>query len=269
MTARGFCGKGRVAMKGLLRMWPAVVISWRPYRRRKALPKPPIVIETTRTPTACGQYIDACEVRKCVKADDAIAQSPSSVVARLPRAKAAHTCVVNNFVWKNPARVAPNDIQSFYARRIATPGTFAGYVEAEALGNLLGIRVGIWDKYDHRFYRWLTTQGVDDPKAPLVHVVNLSNSHWVALIAPTTGDTRWTELDAGGQGDCLFRALHAAVSAHPRLSDSPSATELRQQCAAELANKPIYQERIVSLSEQAWSEYRAVANWRRLWRRFF
>ena len=256
-------------MKVLSRVLPPVAACLQPFRRRKAPPKPPIVIETTRTPTACGQSMDACDVQQRATASGDAAELPLSFIKRLPRATEAHTCVVNNFVWKDPARAAPADIQGFYAQCIAKPGTFAGYVEAEALGNLQGIRVGVWDRYDGRFYRWLTTQGVDNPKAPVVHVVNLSGVHWVALIPPATDNAFWTQLDAGGQGDCLFRALNAALAAHPDLPEPPSAAELRQRCAAELANNPIYQERIVSLSEQAWSEYRSAARWRRVWLRFF
>ncbi len=255
-------------MKVLSRVLPPVAACLQPFYRRRAPPRPPIVIETTRTPTACGQVMDAGNVQQETTSFAGAPEPPARFLKRLPRTHEAHTCVVNNFVWKDPTHATPSEIQDFYANRIAMPGAFGGYLEAEALGNLLQIRIGVWDRYDDRFLRWLTTQGVDDPKAPTVHILNLSGIHWVALIPPCSSGAPWIQRDAGGGGDCLFRAVAAAIAVHPDLCGMLSSKELRQRCAAKLARDPAYQERIVSLAQEAWSEHRATALWRRLWLRF-
>ena len=244
---------------------PILAICWRPVHQKVSL-QPLPAIQTTRTPTGPGQWMNAGDVQVSFAAQ--ALESPAHFLKRMPRAKQAHTCVVNNFVWKDPSRVSPKMVQAFYSERIAVSGTFAGYLEAEVLGNMLGVQVGLWDRPGGNHYRWLTTQGVEDAKAPRVHLVNLSNAHWCALLPPSGEQANWTQLDAGGQGDCLFHALRAALIAHPDVPEAPTSAQLRQGCAEELASNASYQERIVSLSAQAWAEWREAPRLRRLWLRF-
>ncbi len=191
-----------------------------------------------------------------------------AVIRSLPRAVAADEFVVNNFVWKDPDGCPVSELRAHYARRVGQPSTFAGYIEADALGHALNLRVGLWDvSPDGKVYRRLAWLGSGEQNAAAVHLLSLRKGHWRALLAPQHSGGTWTELETGGGGNCLFNAFGATLC-RPPAESGWSAHELRMLCSTHIGKTPAYNERILAAASQAKWEWSQSSGLRRLWRRF-
>jgi hypothetical protein len=103
-----------------------------------------------------------------------------------------------------------------FLRTQSQPGIWATYIEAAALGEMLGCHVVVTPVKQGIEQATICLYRAADDHAPTVHLYNSNNTHWYANSStPTSGD-----------GNCLYNAfaqeLKAKVAPELRFNDLPS-----------------------------------------------
>lgn len=103
-----------------------------------------------------------------------------------------------------------------FLREQSQPGTWGTYIEAVALGELMGCHVTVTPVKTGVEQDPICLYRAQDDNAPVIHLYNSNNTHWyVKSAAPTQGD-----------GNCLFnafaQALKSKVTPELRFVQSPS-----------------------------------------------
>ena len=184
---------------------------------------------------------------------------------------------INNFTYLHPGcgRFDDTAKRLHYAAQVRRPGTFAGFIEADALGHITGTKIVLYDRTSDCNLRQIARMGLSDDAgpSPVVRLVYFSRptvcglscwkisdpsgGHFRALVAaPSPNDSlALREVDAGGAGDCLFLSVRVALLAQGLTCGNATAKELRSLTAAHIAATPSYNEAICSLSYNALHEY--------------
>jgi hypothetical protein len=183
----------------------------------------------------------------------------------------------NHFTYLNPTAglFTQVQLQAHYAAQVERSGTFAGFIEVHALGCLLnrkivlydhpGEKENLWGIYRATFsrrglpLRQLACLGPDEAQCegPVLHLAYLKFGHFRSLLlqASSTGTTQWHEVEAGGGGDCLYRAVAHSLGAEEGSQQRWTSAKLRAGAALRIGTDLQFMQLVYNQTCNAFFEY--------------
>ena len=189
----------------------------------------------------------------------------------------ARTFRHNHFTYLNPTEGLFSQAQllAHYAVQVEKSGTFAGFVEVHALGCLLKRKIVLYDHPGEKENLWgvcrayfsrrglplrqLACLGPDEAlcEGPVLHLAYLKFGHFRSLLlqASPTEAIHWHEIEAGGGGDCLYRAVAHSLRAVAGAQQRWTAEKLRAGAAQRIGTDLQFMQLVYNQTCNAFFEY--------------